>query len=61
VERELEPGELIDTKLLELLIEVRSLARRKRNFEIADMIRDRLGELGIELEDTPAGTKWKRR
>ncbi len=60
VARELEPGELIDSRLVELLIEVRSLARRKRDFEIADMIRDRLGELGIELEDTPAGTKWKR-
>ena len=61
VARELEPGELIDSRLVELLIEVRSLARRKRDFEIADMIRDRLGELGIELEDTPAGTRWKRR
>ncbi len=61
VARELEAGELIDSRLVELLIEVRSLARRKRDFEIADMIRDRLGELGIELEDTPAGTRWKRR
>ncbi len=61
VARELEPGELIDSRLVELLIEVRSLARRKRDFEIADIIRDRLGELGIELEDTPAGTRWKRR
>ncbi len=61
VERELEPGEVLDTKLVDLLVEVRTLARKEKQFKIADLIRDRLRELGIELEDTPAGTRWKRR
>ncbi|RLJ69843.1 cysteinyl-tRNA synthetase [Hydrogenivirga caldilitoris] len=61
VERELEAGEVLDQKLVELLIEVRTLARQERQFKIADFVRDKLKELGIELEDTPAGTKWKRR
>ena len=41
-------------------MEVRSRARKEKQFELADFIRDRLKELGIALEDTPAGTKWKR-
>ncbi len=61
VERELEAGEVLGTRLVDLLIEVRTLARQEKQFNIADLIRDRLKELGIELEDTPAGTRWKRR
>ena len=60
VERETEPGEILDTKLIELLIEVRSLARKEKQYKIADMIRERLRDFGIELEDTPAGTRWRR-
>jgi cysteinyl-tRNA synthetase len=60
VERELEPGDVLDTRLIELLVEVRSMARREKQFKIADYIRDRLREFGIELEDTPAGTRWRR-
>ncbi len=61
VERELQAGEVLDTRLVELLIEVRSVARKEKQFKIADLIRDRLKELGIELEDTPVGTRWKRK
>ncbi len=61
VERELEAGTVLDEKLVELLIEVRTIARREKQFRIADLIRDRLRDIGIELEDTPAGTRWKRR
>ncbi|MFN3975731.1 MAG: cysteine--tRNA ligase [Aquificaceae bacterium] len=60
VQRELSVGEVLDSRLIELLIEVRSMARKEKIFAIADHIRDRLRELGIILEDTPAGTKWKR-
>ncbi len=61
VAREVEPGRVLDTELIDLLVEVRSIARREKQFAIADLIRNRLGELGIELEDTPTGTRWKRR
>ncbi len=60
VERELAPAQVVDERLLELLIEVRNMARKEKVFQIADHIRERLKELGIALEDTPAGTKWKR-
>ncbi|NPA32902.1 MAG: cysteine--tRNA ligase [Aquificae bacterium] len=61
VEKELEPGRVLDTKLVELLVEARNIARKEKVFKIADFIRDKLKELGIILEDTPAGTKWKRK
>jgi cysteinyl-tRNA synthetase len=45
--------------LVELLLDVRSKAREARDWPTADRIRDRLGELGIAVEDTPQGTRWK--
>lgn len=47
-------------QLLELLIEVRSEARKAKAFPIADMVRDRLGQMGITLQDSKDGTTWKR-
>jgi len=44
---------------IELLIETRSRLRQARQWALADEIRDRLGELGVVLEDTPGGTKWR--
>ncbi|MCD6373341.1 MAG: cysteine--tRNA ligase [Thermococcus sp.] len=49
-----------EERLIELLIEVRSQLRKERNFALADRIRAELRELGIQLEDTPQGTVWKR-
>ncbi len=46
-------------ELVELLIELRKRARDNRNFELADAIRDRLSEVGIELMDGPDGTDYK--
>ena len=46
--------------LLELILELRTKARSKRDWETADFIRDRLGELGYKIEDTPEGPRWKR-
>ena len=52
--------EKIDEEIVQLLIELRDRARKEKNFEVADYIRDKLKETGIILEDTPFGTKWKR-
>jgi cysteinyl-tRNA synthetase len=45
---------------IEKLIEERQLARKSRDFKKADSIRDQLKEMGILLEDTAAGVKWKK-
>jgi len=46
---------------IERLIEERHAARRRRDFQAADDIRNNLAERGILLEDNPAGTRWKRK
>ena len=45
--------------LVELLLEQREAARRRRDFEAADAIRARMAELGVLVEDTPKGPKWR--
>ncbi len=50
----------LDAKLMELLIELRAQARKKRDFATADHIRNGLAQMGITLEDTPGGTIWRR-
>ena len=46
-------------QLMELFIELRALARKEKNFALADIIRTRLHEIGVVLEDTPQGTIWR--
>ncbi|MCD6559421.1 MAG: cysteine--tRNA ligase [Palaeococcus sp.] len=55
-----EEGESREEELIELLIQVRSELRKQRNFALADEIRAKLREMGIQLEDGPQGTIWKR-
>lgn len=50
-----------DDAEIERLVEARLEARRRRDFAEADRVRAQLGELGVVLEDTPQGTRWKRR
>ncbi|HOS44694.1 MAG TPA: cysteine--tRNA ligase [Armatimonadota bacterium] len=47
--------------LMTLLLDLRAQARAEKNFALADTIRARLTELGVVLEDTPAGTTWRRK
>jgi cysteinyl-tRNA synthetase len=44
---------------IENLIKEREEARKNKNFKRADEIREQLQGQGIDLEDTPLGTKWK--
>lgn len=46
--------------LINLIIEARQEARRRKDWGTADRIRDGLKELGIILEDTPRGVRWKK-
>ena len=54
------PEELPFNDLVQLLIEVRDQLRRKKQYDLADKIRENLKNLGIVLEDTATGTRWKR-
>src|SRR5690625_3594379 len=57
---ELNPeAELLDEEV-ESLIAEREEARKNRNFQRADEIRDLLKEKNIVLEDTPQGVRWRR-
>ena len=51
--------EILDSDI-EALIEERQAARKSKNFARADEIRDQLSSMGIILEDTREGVKWKR-
>ncbi|MDM5205518.1 cysteine--tRNA ligase [Cytobacillus kochii] len=51
--------ELLDEEVDQLIAE-RIQARKDRNFQLADQIRDQLKEMNIILEDTAQGTRWKR-
>lgn len=51
--------EMLDADI-EALIEERTKARKDRNFQRADEIRDELLKKGIELKDTREGVQWKR-
>ncbi|MEK4962910.1 cysteine--tRNA ligase [Weizmannia sp. FSL K6-3076] len=55
----LEEEVLLDEEI-EALIEKRNEARKARNFQLADEIRDKLKSMNIILEDTPQGVRWRR-
>ncbi|RJS90031.1 cysteine--tRNA ligase [Candidatus Bathyarchaeota archaeon] len=44
--------------LIEMLVDVRDEMRRRKEWKIADDIRERLKSIGVILEDTPKGTRW---
>jgi len=46
---------------IESLIDARNAARKARNFAESDRLRDLLVSKGILLEDTPGGTRWRKK
>jgi cysteinyl-tRNA synthetase len=56
--KEAEKNKLL-SPLLELLLKIRKDARKEKNWDLADEIREELQDLGIIIEDTPQGTEWK--
>jgi cysteinyl-tRNA synthetase len=45
---------------VEALIAARQEARQQKNWAEADRLRDKIKEMGIILEDTPQGVKWRK-
>ena len=59
----LKTGSSVDTEensKIEELIKERNEARAAKDWAKADAARDKLKEMGIELEDGPSGTVWRR-
>jgi len=45
-------------ELIQLLVDLRAEARKGKDFELSDKIRDRLAGIGVNLKDGPDGTTW---
>jgi cysteinyl-tRNA synthetase len=45
--------------LVALALEQRQAARARKDYAAADAIRDQLKALGVQVEDTPQGTRWE--
>ncbi len=52
-------GQTAADPFIELLIELRKTMREKKEWALSDLIRNRLTELGVVLEDSKEGTSWK--
>ena len=52
-------GEL-SAEAIKEMIEQRNRARAAKDFETADTLRDELAAAGVQIEDGPAGTTWRR-
>ena len=47
--------------LMNVILSIRQEARKEKLYKVADAIRDKLGEIGIIIEDSPTGARWKKR
>ena len=48
-------------ELMQVILSVRQACREQKQWALADCIRDRLSEIGITIEDSPQGARWKKR
>ena len=46
-------------ELMELIISIRENARKGKNYELSDQIREKLQAVGIQIEDAEDGPRWK--
>jgi cysteinyl-tRNA synthetase len=52
-------GDSKTAELLDLLVEVRRMAREAKQYQLGDHVRDELAKIGITLEDRKDGTQWR--
>lgn len=48
-------------KVMDILLDVRNMARKDKNFAYGDLIRNELAKLEIEIVDTKEGSTWKKK
>lgn len=48
------------SNLMDMILEIRQECRNQKQYALADMIRDKLSDLGIAVEDSPQGARWKK-
>ncbi len=46
--------------VMSVLVDLRKELRARKQYDLADMIRDRLAEAGYKIEDSADGAKWKK-
>jgi len=46
--------------VMKIMMDIRSELRKRKLFDLADMLRDKLSEAGIKIEDSAEGAKWKK-
>jgi cysteinyl-tRNA synthetase len=44
---------------IDLLVEIRGELRKQKLWALSDLVRDRLKELGVTIEDSKEGTGWR--
>jgi cysteinyl-tRNA synthetase len=55
-----EGGSDTDSAAIDALLEQRTAARAAKDFAEADRIRDQLSDMGVIIEDSPDGPRWRR-
>lgn len=57
---EIETNKSIESELISLILEIRKEIRKLKLWDLADKIRDKLKNVGIQIEDQKDGTHWKQ-
>ena len=52
-------GSQILTEVMEMILNLRQEAKKNKDFELSDRIRDELGKLGIAVKDRKDGAEWE--
>lgn len=60
-ENSVDDNQKLIAQLMDIIIEIRQQARKNKDWSTADKVRDNLQAIGIVLEDSPQGVRWKKR
>jgi hypothetical protein len=44
--------------VMQVVLEVRRRVREEKRYDLSDLLRDRLADVGLEIRDTPSGAEW---